>query len=297
MNHYMNKNFTQFIEPANSEHRWWIVGLTLILWAIFYMVLSSFFILIISNLLSLDNLKYGLFTTPIEVYVLLSTFLIWLVVFLILVKLFHKRGLNSLIGKSKLIFFKNFIYAIIISGIFIIFSQNLIPNNEKIIENLRFSKWLSVLPLGMFLMFIQVSAEELLFRGYLQQQLATWVKSRWFFMVVPSLIFGLMHYDGTMGIKIGLIVVAVTGILGLFLADLTYRTGNLGAAIGVHFANNFSAMFWVSYQEQISGLSRYIAPEFFNKPKMFHEAALSMLITTAILFLIYFFIMEWRERR
>ena len=43
MNHYMNKNFTQFIEPANSEHRWWIVGLTLILWAIFYMVLSSFF--------------------------------------------------------------------------------------------------------------------------------------------------------------------------------------------------------------------------------------------------------------
>ena len=131
----MNKNFTQFIEPANSEHRWWIVGLTLILWAIFYMVLSSFFILIMSNLLSLDNLKYGLFTTPIEVYVLLSTFLIWLVVFLILVKLFHKRGLNSLIGKSKLIFFKNFIYAIIISGIFIISSQNLIPNNEKIIEN------------------------------------------------------------------------------------------------------------------------------------------------------------------
>ena len=125
----MNKNFTQFIEPANSEHRWWIVGLTLILWAIFYMVLSSFFILIMSNLLSLDNLKYGLFTTPIEVYVLLSTFLIWLVVFLILVKLFHKRGLNSLIGKSKLIFFKNFIYAIIISGIFIISSQNLIPNN------------------------------------------------------------------------------------------------------------------------------------------------------------------------
>ena len=146
-------------------------------------------------------------------------------------------------------------------------------------------------------MFFQVTAEELLFRGYLQQQFAVWIKSRWFFMVMPSLIFGLMHYDGSMGVNVGLTLVAVTAILGLFLADLTYRTGNLGAAIGVHFANNFSAMFLVSYQEQISGLSRYIAPDFFNTPEMFYEAAQSMLITSTIIFLIYFIILEWRARR
>jgi hypothetical protein len=131
----------------------------------------------------------------------------------------------------------------------------------------------------------------------LQQQLAVWIKNRWFYMVVPSGIFGFMHYDGGMGVDVGLSVVATTSLLGLFLADLTYRTGNLGAAIGVHFANNFSAMFWISYQEQISGLARYTAPAFFNEPAMFVEAAKSMLITTSILFLIYFSIMEWRARR
>ena len=170
-------------------------------------------------------------------------------------------------------------------------------DRRQIIENLNFHKWLSVLPLGVCLMFFQVSAEELLFRGYLQQQLAVWIKNRWFYMVVPSGIFGFMHYDGGMGVDVGLIVVATTSLLGLFLADLTYRTGNLGAAIGVHFANNFSAMFWISYQEQISGLARYTAPAFFNEPAMFVEAAKSMLITTSILFLIYFSIMEWRARR
>ncbi|MDA7846491.1 CPBP family intramembrane metalloprotease [Amylibacter sp.] len=293
----MNKKFIQFIEPAQNEYRWWIVSLTLVLWALFYMLLSSFFILIMSKFLNLDNLSKGLFTTPLEVYILLSTFLIWLAVFLFWVKLFHKRGLNSLIGGPKLTFLKNFFYAIILAGIFLVSTQSFIPNNDEIIENLNFSRWLTVLPLGIFLMFFQVTAEELLFRGYLQQQFAVWIKSRWFFMVMPSLIFGLMHYDGSMGVNVGLTLVAVTAILGLFLADLTYRTGNLGAAIGVHFANNFSAMFLVSYQEQISGLSRYIAPDFFNTPEMFYQAAQSMLITSTIIFLIYFIIMEWRARR
>ena len=293
----MNKNFTQFIEPALSEKRWWVVSLTLVLWGILYMILSSCFILIVSKLFNLDNIRDGLFTTPLEVYILLSTFLIWLTVFLILVKLFHKRGIISLIGKPKINFFKNFSYAIIIAGIFLFSTRSLIPNNENLLENLTYTRWLKVLPLGIFLMFFQVTAEEVLFRGYLQQQLAVWIKSRWFFMLIPSLIFGLMHYDGSMGISIGLMLVAVTSILGLFLADLTYRTGNLGAAIGVHFANNFSAMFLVSYQEQISGLSRYVAPDFFDTPNMFFQAAQSMLISTSIIFLIYFIIMEWRARR
>ena len=90
----MNKNFTQFIEPALSEKRWWVVSLTLVLWGVFYMILSSCFILIVSKLFNLDNIRDGLFTTPLEVYILLSTFLIWLTVFLILVKLFHKTLLT-----------------------------------------------------------------------------------------------------------------------------------------------------------------------------------------------------------
>ena len=65
----MNKKFIQFIEPAQNEYRWWIVSLTLVLWALFYMLLSSFFILIMSKFLNLDNLSKGLFTTPLEVYI------------------------------------------------------------------------------------------------------------------------------------------------------------------------------------------------------------------------------------
>jgi hypothetical protein len=293
----MNQKFAEYIQPARSETRWWMVILTLVLWIIFYMVLSSSFVFAMDLFFDLGELRQGVFITPAAVYVLLLTFVIWILVFLTVVKLFHKRGINSLLGNSKRKFLYNFFVAIGISAVFLILSYNLAPADDQIIENLNFHKWLSVLPLGVCLMFFQVSAEELLFRGYLQQQLAVWIKNRWFYMVVPSGIFGFMHYDGGMGVDVGLIVVATTSLLGLFLADLTYRTGNLGAAIGVHFANNFSAMFWISYQEQISGLARYTAPAFFNEPAMFVEAAKSMLITASILFLIYFSIMEWRARR
>ena len=293
----MNQKFAEYIEPARSETRWWMVILTLTLWIVFYMILSSSFVFAMNLFFDLGELQQGVFITPSAVYVLLLTFIIWIIVFLTVVKLFHKRGIISLLGNSKRKFLYNFCVAIGISAVFLVLSYYLAPSDDQIIENLTFYRWLSVLPIGVCLMFFQVSAEELLFRGYLQQQFAVWIKNRWFYMAVPSGIFGLMHYDGSMGVDVGLIVVATTGLLGLFLADLTYRTGNLGAAIGVHFANNFSAMFWISYQEQISGLARYTAPAFFNEPAMFVEAAKSMLIATSILFLIYFSIMEWRARR
>ncbi|MGY9052189.1 MAG: hypothetical protein ACKVH9_01210, partial [Rhodobacterales bacterium] len=76
------------------------------------------------------------------------------------------RGINSLLGNSKRKFLYNFFVAIGISAVFLILSYNLAPADDQIIENLNFHKWLSVLPLGVCLMFFQVSAEELLFRGY-----------------------------------------------------------------------------------------------------------------------------------
>ena len=296
----MNQNFTQYIQPARSETRWWKVLLTLVVWVAGYFLLSSILLAVLPLFLDirgLGALAMGKFTTPIAVYFLLLTFVVWVGVFWGVVALFHKRGLASLLGGPRGRFLKCFGWAVLISAVFLITTQTLFPTDDRIVENIAFGRWLALLPLGLLLMLIQVSAEELLFRGYLQQQFAAWFNNRLFYMLVPSVLFGCAHFSTELGVGVGLMLVAATGLLGLFLADLTYRTGNLGAAIGVHFANNFGAMFYISYQEQISGLARFVAPDYFDKPELMAAAVTTMLISSGIMFAIYFAIMEWRERR
>ena len=47
---------------------------------------------------------------------------------------------------------------------------------------------------------------------------------------------------------------------GLCAADLTARTGSIGAAWGFHFANNVVAILVVSLSGTLSGLALYITP-------------------------------------
>ena len=48
-------------------------------------------------------------------------------------------------------------------------------------------------------------------------------------------------------------------LFGLAAADLTARTGNLGAAVGLHFANNASAVLMVGIKGNLGGLALYNA--------------------------------------
>ena len=53
---------------------------------------------------------------------------------------------------------------------------------------------------------------------------------------------------------------AWTAAFGLVAADLTERTGSLGAAMGFHFANNLLALFIVSIKGTLTGLALYVTP-------------------------------------
>jgi membrane protease YdiL (CAAX protease family) len=78
-------------------------------------------------------------------------------------------------------------------------------------------------------------------------------------MVLPSALFASLHWDPEMG-SIKWLVVGVTFIIALIAADLTEKTGSLGAAIGLHFANNIFALLFISMQDTITGLALYVMP-------------------------------------
>lgn len=127
------------------------------------------------------------------------------------------------------------------------------------VPNLKLDEWLGYLPFALPLILIQTTSEELLFRGYLQQQLAARFRSRAVWMVLPSALFAALHWDPTTGSNSWLIL-AATFAFGMIAADLTEQTGSLGAAMGLHFINNVLALLIVTMDDKITGLALYVTP-------------------------------------
>ncbi len=127
-------------------------------------------------------------------------------------------------------------------------------------QNLEFSRWIVFLPLSLTAVLIQTSAEEVLFRGYVQQSLAARFRSPIIWMGVPSLLFAAGHYSpGTAGDN-AMIVSLWSCAFGLLAADLTARAGTLGPAIALHFFNNIVALLFISLPDSLSGLALFVLP-------------------------------------
>jgi len=116
------------------------------------------------------------------------------------------------------------------------------------------------LPLAILALLIQTSAEELVFRGYIMAQLAARFSHPMIWLVLPAILFGALHYDGESYGADAWIICVATALFAVIAGDLTARTGNLGAAIALHFANNFFAMVLIGETGRMDGLSLYTMP-------------------------------------
>lgn len=126
--------------------------------------------------------------------------------------------------------------------------------------NLPFGTWVALLPLSLTVILIQTSAEEILFRGYLQQALAARFRSPLVWAVTPAALFALGHYTPTEAGDNAVIVALWAGIFGVLMADLTARAGTLGPAIAVHLFNNLTALLLFAVPGNLTGLALYLLP-------------------------------------
>lgn len=127
-------------------------------------------------------------------------------------------------------------------------------------QGLALGTWLALLPLTALAILVQSGAEELVFRGYLQGQLAARFRSPLVWMLLPSALFAWGHHApgdaGANAVWLTLLAFA----FGVAAADLTARAGNLGAAIAFHFVNNVLALAVTALPGPFSGLALTLLP-------------------------------------
>ncbi len=199
--------------------------------------------------------------TPLSMLILLGGFGFVIVGTEVAARIMQKRGILGLIGPLPLAlaqFWRVFgILALLAVVVFVLPPWDMGAPLER---NLALSHWLALMPISLVAVLIQVSAEEILFRGYIQQSLAARFSSPLVWMVLPSALFALGHYLPAEAGENALTIALWAGLFGCLMADLTARAGTLGPAIAMHLFNNIFALLFVALPGALSGLSLYLAP-------------------------------------
>lgn len=196
--------------------------------------------------------------SQLSVLYLLSSFGLLTLGVTVALRVAHHRGFLAVLGHWPL--FRQQFIAVLTMLFLINLAIVVLPPwsvGAPIAPNVPFSDWLLVLPFAVAAILVQVSAEEIFFRGYLQQQLAARFASPAIWLFVPSALFGLGHYMPEIAGENALILAVWAGLFGLAMADVTARAGTLGPAVAIHFMHNAIAILFVSVEDNLSGLSLY----------------------------------------
>lgn len=274
--------FDRFVAPARGNAQIWrlLLGLTLGV-----VIFAAWTFLLIGGLIAVKGRDSALAAmeairnpvTPEATLIMLATFVGMALAPMAAVRLVHRRPIATLFGKRSKVLRHFALAALVVlavySGSMLFWSSNFDP-----IVNLPVDLWVRLLPFALLGVLIQTGAEELLFRSYLMQQLGARFTWRLVHMVLPAVLFGLLHYNpGIQGANAWAIV-GLTAFFGLIAADLTAVTGNLGAAWGLHFANNVIALVILATQGAMSGLARFVTPYAASDIEMFRTMILSNVI-------------------
>lgn len=199
--------------------------------------------------------------TPLAVILLLVSFGMIVPATGLAARMMHDRPLRSVLGRLDVLgaqFARVLAMMVLLNTVIAVLPPW--GMGDDLTANLSLGRWMAVLPFSILAVLVQVSAEEVFFRGYVQQQLAARFRSPLVWMLVPSVLFGLLHYQPDVLGENAMMVALWACVFGLLMADLTARAGTLGPAVAVHLSNNLMALVFVAVPDQLSGLALYLTP-------------------------------------
>ncbi len=244
----------------NYYHEWWKYLLVIVIALFAAQTIGAIPLLIIlipyivknpeAAKIIAENPATGIFNLGIDSNLLLALSLIpfafSLVAIFVLIKPFHKRSYMTLFSGTSSIRWKRFfvgafIWLILISADLAL-SYFIDPDNFKF--NFNANSFLILFIVSIVLIPIQASTEEIMFRAYMAQGVAAISKNRILVIIIPSVLFGLMHSFNPEIKEYGFwIMMPQYIIIGLLFGLITVLDDGIELAMGAHSINNvFSSL-------------------------------------------------------
>jgi len=246
----MDLDYDQKPNLLTGKYQFWryllvtvvIVGVTLI---------SQLILIFIGSIFegNLDVMQYSSITL---LWVSMLPFA-FLLLFLVLgIRFVHHQKVKSIFTQkgsfNKRLLLISFVLWFVLSGISDIFLALLQPGNYVFTFNI--GKFLPYMLMAFFLVLLQITAEEVLFRHYFLHGFSRLFRFPWIAIVAQAIIFGLLHGANPEVTAYGLLTTMPFYIgMGLVLGWFSIRSKGLEIALGLHFANNIYATSMVTFNE------------------------------------------------
>lgn len=252
------------VAPARAGAALWRTALGAVLSLLIYIVLLLQLVALLRAVLPGETARtfVAAFTTgesPEGTLLLLATFVFMAAGPLALARPLHFRSPASLFGPARAAW-RDFLAVFRVLAALSAVLWLLVPGGLDLRPGLPSGTWAMLLPLTVLGILVQSSVEELVFRGYLQSQLAARFASPAVWLAIPSALFAWGHHAPDVAGENAALLTFAAFAFGLAAADLTARSGTLGPAIAFHLVNNLVALALAAAPGSYSGLALFLYP-------------------------------------
>ena len=186
------------------------------------------------------------------------SFVVFLAVAIWIIKMFHGRSWTEVINGTKRVRWSRFFVGLAVWGVL----QVGIP--------------------------IQSSCEEFVFRGYLAQGVASWTGSRLWALLIPSVLFALLHSANPEVTKYGFgVMMANYFLIGLTFGLISLLDDGIELAMGAHSINNILGSMLMTYEGSALRTDALFKAKIINPGEDLFIAVISSIVFIGILAFIY----------
>ena len=291
--------FLEGIDSKINPFIKYVKGLLIIIFFHFFgqIPLSLYLIFNKFNLENLENQSeiFSLLPPNLGLFLILIPFLTTLpAIWYVVVKL-HNQSFKRIVTSRKKIDFEKITFAFLlwglISAIMVLSDYFINPHDYEL--NFKPLSFLILFLIGAFMIPIQTSVEELIFRGYLMQAFGILFKNRWIPLIFTAGIFGILHLWNPEIDKLGTDLIWYYIGTGLFLGIITLMDDGIELALGFHAANNLVTAIlvtasWTAFQTESILIDN-------SEPSLGKELFFTLLIVYPILTIIFAKKYHWKN--
>lgn len=254
---------------------------------------------IISNDFSISILGHSLIESSkdsgaISFALRLLPFTFFLIGLILGLKFIQKRKILTLFTARESFDWKRFFLSFILWGSILLISLVLAHFSGLYFEyNFNLSVFIPLLIVSLSLLFLQITAEEVFFRGFLLQSLNRLVPIGIAPILLSGTLFGLMHLGNPEVAKLGYGILAYYIGTGVFLGVLARMDDGLELSMGYHFMNNFFAAVILTNDWQAFHTDAILIDH--AEPTLGFETFLTLLFLQPLLLLIFSKVYKWTD--